>query len=90
MSAKHSKVATMIDTLRKSPEAVTYAKLCEVAEEKYPQDSAAAMFALVEVGLVESGKDGRLTTYKWLGDVPSAPTRRRRNAKKVEDAGVTA
>jgi hypothetical protein len=75
MSTKHTKVKTMIDTLRKSDRPVTFASLCETAKEKYPQDVQAAMLALVEVGLVESGKDGRLTTYRWTGERP-APKRR--------------
>lgn len=81
---KAEKVHTMIDTLRKSEDAMTFAALCDKAGEKYPQDSQAAMLALVEVGLVEAGKDGRLTTYKWTGDKPSAPTRRPRKAKTDE------
>ena len=85
MSAKHTKVAKMIDTLKKSSDPITFTALCEAADEKYPQDSAAAMFALVEVGLVESGKDGRLTTYKWIGDKPATPKRRSR-AKNAEVA----
>jgi hypothetical protein len=83
MSTKHTKVKTMIDTLRKSDEAVTFASLCETAKEKYPQDVQAAMLALVEVGLVESGKDGRAITYRWISDKP-AP--RRPRAKKAEVA----
>ena len=89
MSAKHSKVATMIDTLRKSEDPVTYTKLCKVADEKYPQDSAAAMLALVEVGLVEAGKDGRLTTYRWVGEA-ATPKRRSRSKKVTEDAPAAA
>jgi hypothetical protein len=67
MSTKHTKVKTMIDTLRKSDDALTFASLCETAKEKYPQDVQAAMLALVEVGMVEAGKDGRHVTYKWTG-----------------------
>ena len=86
MSTKHTKVKTMIDTLRKSDAPVTFASLCEAAKEKYPQDVQAAMFALVEVGLVESGKDGRLTTYRWVGQSQSTPTRSRRSRAKVAAA----
>ena len=89
MSAKHSKVKTMIDTLKKSSDPLTYTSLCETAGEKYPQDSASAMLALVEVGLVEAGKDGRLTTYRWVAEA-ATPKRRSRSKKVTEDAPAAA
>ena len=78
MSAKQRKVHKMIDTLRRSDDPLTYTALCEAAGGKSPQDSAAAMLALVKVGLVEASKDGRLTTYRWIADKPAAPKHRSR------------
>jgi hypothetical protein len=86
---KYGQVVDMINLLRKSPDPIPFATLCEKVGAKYPQDIQAAMFALEITGTidrysyVEEGSTRSRTAYKWSqeDDAPR-PTKRSSGASK--------
>lgn len=88
ITKRHEHVNGIIIALKASDEAIPFATLNEKVGNKFPADVVAAMYALETLGLVEHTKDGRASSYKWVGDKPAASSRRRRAAKKTDEVAA--
>jgi hypothetical protein len=64
VNKKQEQVLQMIALLKKSPDAIVFADLCDKVGQKYSQDIVAAMFALEAVGMIAAEDKG---TYRWVG-----------------------